>query len=150
MRGVDLHPEDLLEGAARGGLSLGERERLEWHLAQCEVCRFERLAREDFRRELVREDGGLDVSRLLTQALLGGTEVAVVASSGRRSRRVRLWLLGAAMVTIAGTAAAAVGFSEMRVVTPGGFETKTRASVATEQAGVHGVLAPSAPISPRS
>jgi TolA-binding protein len=147
MRGVDLHPEDLLEADARGELSLDERERLEWHLAQCEVCRFERLAREDFRRELERQDEGLDISRLLTQALLGETEVAAVASSGRRPRRVRLGLLAVAMVTIAGTAAAAVGFSEMRVVTHGGFETDTRATVVTEQAGVNGVLAPSAPIS---
>jgi TolA-binding protein len=147
MRGLDLHPEDLLEAEARGELSLGERERLEWHLAQCEVCRFERLAREDFRRELERQGEELDVSRLLSQALLGDTEVPALASSGRRTRRMRLGLLAAAMATIAGTAAAAVGFSEMRVVARGAFETETRAPDATARAEVSGVRAPSAPIS---
>jgi TolA-binding protein len=147
MRGVDLHPEDLLEAAARGQLSVGEWKRLEWHLAQCEVCRFERLAREDFRRELEHQDEGLDVSRLLSQALLGDTEVPAVASSGRRTRRVRLGLLAAAMVTIAGTAAAAVGFSEMRVVARGAFETETQVTDSPARAEVNGVVASSTPIS---
>jgi tetratricopeptide (TPR) repeat protein len=154
MSSVDLHPEGLIEADARGELRGGDRERLEWHLAQCEVCRFERLARKDFRRELEREVEDLDVSHLLTQALLGGGEIAAVASpAGRRKRRVRLGLLAAAMVTIAGTAAAAVGFSEMRVVIPRGFETeaqragapaRTNVEPAPARAGVESALPPSA------
>jgi tetratricopeptide (TPR) repeat protein len=156
MSGVDLHPEGLMEADARGKLLVGDRERLEWHLEQCEVCRFERLARKDFRRELEREDEELDVSRLLTQALLGGGEITVLASSaGRRKGRVRLGLLAAALVTIAGTAAAAVGFSEMRVVTPRGFEAEAHRTVAPARTsvepaparvGVEPALAPSGSI----
>lgn len=143
MSGVDLHPEDLLEADARGALSLGERERLEWHLDQCEVCRFERLARKDFRRELEDQDDGLDVSRLLTEALSGGTQVAATPrSSGRRKGRVRLGLLAAAMVTIAGTAAAAVGLSEMRVILPRAFDSEAGRAVGLARTGVERGPAP--------
>jgi TolA-binding protein len=155
MSGVDLHPEELMEADARGELLLGDRDRLEWHLEQCEVCRFERLARKDFRRELERRDEELDVPRLLTRALLGGGEIAAAASAGRRKGRVRLGLLAAAMVMIAGTAAAAVGFSEMRIGSPRGFEAEARRTVgpartgaepAPARTGAEPALAPSASI----
>jgi tetratricopeptide (TPR) repeat protein len=137
MSGVDLHPEGLMEADARGELLVGDRERLEWHLEQCEVCRFERLARKDFRRELEDQDEELDVPRLLTHALLGGREIAAVASSpGWRKRRMRLGLLAAAAVMIAGTAAAAVGFSEMRVVIPGRLEAVAQRAVAPARTSV--------------
>ena len=42
MTRIDLHPEELLERAARGGLSSAEQARLEQHLAGCAVCQVER------------------------------------------------------------------------------------------------------------
>src|SRR5579862_3097535 len=47
-----MHPEDLLDKEAQEGLTLAERDRLAAHLARCEVCRFERSVRADFREEL--------------------------------------------------------------------------------------------------
>jgi len=42
MMRFDLHPEDLLERAARGAASIADRARLEQHLAECAGCRVER------------------------------------------------------------------------------------------------------------
>ena len=41
MTRFDLHPEDLLERAGRGGINAADRLRLEQHLAECAVCRVE-------------------------------------------------------------------------------------------------------------
>jgi TolA-binding protein len=41
MTRFDLHPEDLLERAGRGGINAADRARLEQHLAECAVCRVE-------------------------------------------------------------------------------------------------------------
>jgi hypothetical protein len=42
MTRFDLHPEELLDRAARGTASLADRARLEQHLLHCDVCRVER------------------------------------------------------------------------------------------------------------
>ena len=41
MRGVDLHPEELLDRVRRGSASAAERARVEQHLRDCEACRCE-------------------------------------------------------------------------------------------------------------
>ncbi|MBL8608376.1 MAG: hypothetical protein JNL38_13715, partial [Myxococcales bacterium] len=48
MNVVELHPEDLLEKEARGGLKAAERERLPHHGARCDVCAHDRARRDDF------------------------------------------------------------------------------------------------------
>lgn len=48
---VGLHPEELFDKLQGGELTAVERERLDAHLATCEVCRFEHTARADFAEE---------------------------------------------------------------------------------------------------
>jgi TolA-binding protein len=45
----ELHPEELIDKAARGSLDASERTKLDRHLSACAVCRFETRARADFR-----------------------------------------------------------------------------------------------------
>lgn len=52
---VDLHPDELIDRAARGTLSTDERARLDAHLAGCVACRFEIKARDDFSDDLADE-----------------------------------------------------------------------------------------------
>ena len=42
MTRIDLHPEDLLDRAARSVATVADLTRLEHHLAECAVCRVER------------------------------------------------------------------------------------------------------------
>jgi len=93
----ELHPDDLLDREARGGLSSTERVRLDEHLAACSVCRFERDVRADFRgdfEELARLDA----------------EPPRIANEGRGRKRVasrlRVTALVAAALLFAGAAAA--------------------------------------------
>lgn len=58
MNVVDLHPEELLDKELTGALSADERTRLDAHLAVCAACRFERIARDDFRVALDAESQG--------------------------------------------------------------------------------------------
>lgn len=48
---VELHPDELFDKDARGALTEAERVRFESHLAQCAVCRAERVLRRDFAEE---------------------------------------------------------------------------------------------------
>jgi TolA-binding protein len=105
---TDLHPDDLLDRELRGELSVGEHERLQSHLRECAVCRLERLAREDFREE--EQDPAADVdARRLVSTLLVPTEVHEVLRRPvrPRMRHLRLALVAAATVSVAGWAAAA-------------------------------------------
>ncbi len=115
MRGVDLHPEDLLEREACGALTPAEAERLRAHLEVCEVCRFERLARRDVRAE-VDEAEEVDVQRLLatvlTPEMLRRPAIPTMPPARRRAMRPRVLLLAAAMLTIASVAGAA-GWTEL-------------------------------------
>jgi len=112
MSSVDLHPEDLLDREARGELSDPERGRLDAHLKACAVCRFERLARADFARETEQSSETLDVQRMLSAVLVPEATRALVASpSPRRVRRLRLVLVAAAAVMVAGVSMAAVQLS---------------------------------------
>ncbi len=110
MKSVDLHPEDLLERDARGELTPDEKARLLAHLALCDVCRFEQLARADVERELGRAEA-VDVQRLLASVLTPESLRASRRPSARpgATRRLasRAALLAAALITIAGVSAAA-------------------------------------------
>jgi TolA-binding protein len=115
MKAVDLHPEDLIERESRGELTADERERLQLHLAQCDVCRFERLARDDFRAELDQAED-VDVKRLLAAALTPESlriPSPPAASHPRRLRWSRAALIAAALVTLAGVSTAS-GWSVLR------------------------------------
>jgi TolA-binding protein len=116
VKGVDLHPEDLLEREACGELTPAEADRLRAHLEVCEVCRFERLARRDVRAE-VDEAEEVDVQRLLstvlTPEMLRRPAVPSAPPPRRRVVQPRVLLLAAAMLTIASVAGAA-GWTELR------------------------------------
>lgn len=80
MNVVDLHPEELLDKEASGGLSPEERTRLDAHLLRCEACRFERLARADFASELHAFDEELGLS---------AGKLALLVDAGTREQAVR-------------------------------------------------------------
>ncbi|MGH7269474.1 MAG: zf-HC2 domain-containing protein, partial [Polyangiaceae bacterium] len=103
---ADLHPEDLLERDALGGLDEAERARLEAHLARCSTCRFERQLRADFADELEAGGPGVSVASLSPPR----------ARAWPRSRTARaLWLpAAAALLLVAGGAAAAIGLGGAR------------------------------------
>jgi TolA-binding protein len=113
---MDLHPEELIEREACGGLSTAERERLDAHLRQCPACRMERRARSDFQR--VADRAPADVRALIARALAPG----LVRTATRRTVSPRLrFALGAAalLVGVSGLAAAASGGSLWRFVSRG-------------------------------
>jgi len=136
VRMLDLHPEDLLERDALGTLDDAERARLDAHLDRCATCRFERQLRADFEDEIDADHLPMapiglvaDVlARVSGPSLAGNTregeaedesDVAALPSplapraprSSARRRAVRaVWLLSAAaLVLLAGGAAAAIG-----------------------------------------
>ncbi len=69
MNVIDLHPEELLDRAARGALSQGERVRLDAHLARCTACRAEQAMRLDFADELEGDDRPSAILGLVAGAL---------------------------------------------------------------------------------
>jgi len=108
---VELHPEELLDRAEEGALTPSEQERLDAHLAKCEVCRFERDARADFAAEMEAEERPSKVGLLVA----GAMRVSVPPAAGKapstppRRRRVArrtAVLLVAAAITMAGAAGA--------------------------------------------
>jgi TolA-binding protein len=113
MKVVDIHPEELIDKASDGSLSLAERQRLDLHLAQCAICRFELAARADLaedspafeqRPQLTFESGGRQ-----QQLLAAPRQVPVPLSVRPRSRqRWPLSILAAALVLCAGGAMAAI------------------------------------------
>lgn len=108
MNTLDLHPEELFDKAAAGTLNDNERVYLDGHLAQCEVCRFERQVRADF--DAV-SGSDVNVDALVAQALgAAAPEQQGVLSLERRSRRRTMAILaGGALVfsTMASFAAVA-------------------------------------------
>jgi len=126
---VQLHPEELLDRAARGTLSAVEQATLDRHLAVCAVCRFERDVRADFAAEL---DAPLPAHRgdllagLLDRVVPAAADGAqprvtdadtdteppddairdVPTAARSRRRRIPLWFLVAASVTVASAAVA--------------------------------------------
>jgi TolA-binding protein len=113
MRGVDIHPEELIDKLHEGSLTPAERERLNAHLDQCSACRFEIAVRAD----LVLDVPTIDERPQLTfpgsaareRALSLEAPAPVKPALRRRSRRRwPLALLAAALVLSAGGAMAAV------------------------------------------
>jgi tetratricopeptide (TPR) repeat protein len=105
---MDLHPEDLIEREMCGELSPAERERLETHAGQCAVCKLERLARADFRRDAEGAEAELDVQRLLAAVAAPLAMNALPRAIGRpRMRHMRFVLVAAAVISVTGLAAAA-------------------------------------------
>ncbi|MGO9000330.1 MAG: tetratricopeptide repeat protein [Polyangiaceae bacterium] len=146
-RVVDLHPEALLDRAARGELTPAEATRLETHLARCPACRFERDVRADFAEELASDTtpserlalAGLSHADPEPEIASPREELAPPSLRTRRSapRRVTraTWLLVAAAV-FAVTAAGATGVGQRawsRLIGPPAPESLP----ATESAPTH-------------
>jgi len=104
---MDLHPEDLLDREMRNELSAEERALLALHLRQCAVCRFERLVREDFRREADAIDAEAPARRLVSNLMAPASSPGRHSSRWPHLRRHRVVVLVAAAITAAGAAAAA-------------------------------------------
>lgn len=98
----DLHPEELFDKAARGELDDAERARLDAHLAQCAVCRFERQAAQDFAAMPL---PALNVDQLVTNALTAKASASMTPA--RVPRRMGA-LLAAAIAMFAFGSFAAV------------------------------------------
>ena len=113
MKVVDLHPEDLIDKLSAGELSRPERERLDAHLAQCSVCRFELGVRAELEQEMPLCEPRPQLtltSPSVTERLRPPREAerASVSIRARSRRRWPLVMLAAAMVLCAGGATAAV------------------------------------------
>jgi TolA-binding protein len=114
MTRVDLHPEDLLDRAARGIASFADLARLEQHLAECAVCRVEReLARQAAIDAAPRRDEALLVARLARDV-----NARLASPTARRPRRAIALAASAAVAlgVVGGAAAATLAF--VRAGTP--------------------------------
>jgi hypothetical protein len=101
---VDLHPEDLLDGEMRGELSPAQSDRLKLHARHCDVCRFERRARADFRREAEGAGAEASLERLLASIVVPPP----LYVRPRKRSAIRYWrVVAAAVAVIAVTALAA-------------------------------------------
>ena len=113
MKVVDLHPEELIDKLSLGEreLSAAERQRLDAHLAQCSVCRFELGVRAELEQELPVFEGRpqLTFPGVTERTRPASAAPRVAASIRPRSRRRwPLVMLAAALVLCAGGATAAV------------------------------------------
>jgi len=112
MKVVDLHPEDLIDRLAAGELTPAERDRLDAHLVQCSVCRFEIDVRGEIEQEVpvFAQRPQLAPPAASERTRPSGPAPRVSASSRPRPRRRwPLSILAAALLLLcAGGAAAAV------------------------------------------
>jgi TolA-binding protein len=113
MKVVDLHPEELIDRLAAGELTPAERERLDAHLLQCSVCRFELDVRGDFEQEMpaFEQRPQLTLPGESERTRLPGPAAHVSVSRSSRPRSGRRWplaMMAAALLLCAGGAAAAV------------------------------------------
>ena len=124
MSAPDIHPENLLEKFAAGGLNPNEHELVQEHLAGCSACRFELLVRADLETEAdVLEFDRISTRQLLLalpmahSGILPSTESLPIASLGADDgrpalRRRRPWrrvvAITAAALGLASGAAALV------------------------------------------
>ncbi len=111
MKVVELHPEDLIDKLTAGELSRAERERLNAHLAQCNVCRFELGVRAELDLEMpvCEPRPQLGVPTVSERLRAPGDSARLPVSIRARSRRRwPLVMLAAALVLCAGGATAAV------------------------------------------
>jgi hypothetical protein len=80
---VELHPEPLIDKELSGTLTADERLRLESHVATCSVCRFERLARADFRQHFLAEAHRAKLAAMVSLAVgVAGKAAAQPSAAG--------------------------------------------------------------------
>jgi TolA-binding protein len=136
MRGVDIHPEELIDKLAEGSLTHAERKRLNVHLGQCASCRFEIGVRADLAEDapvlLVRPQLTFAGGAQKGQALESPDEpLAPQVSPSVRARSRHRWplsLLVAALVLCAGGAMAAISGAVSSDWLPWSAEPKPAAS----------------------
>lgn len=104
MTRFDLHPEDLLERAARGVASAADLARLQQHFAECAVCRVERA----LSAQAALDAAPLRDEKLVVARLKREVNASLTSPTARHSRR-KGTLLGIAIAvgTLASVAAAA-------------------------------------------
>lgn len=104
MTRFDLHPEDLLERAARGMASSADLTRLEQHLAECEVCRVEQA----LATQAESDAAPLRDEKLIVARLKRDVGARLAAPAARRSRRkgaiVATALIAASLASVAAAA----------------------------------------------
>jgi TolA-binding protein len=116
MMAPDLHPEELLDGAAAGTLSPDEQTRLDGHLAACPACRFELKARADFAALPM---PAMAVDELVTRALAGMPSASIANQAQvppARRRRFSPGVLAAAVMFLGAASFAAVGAGLVRPI----------------------------------
>jgi TolA-binding protein len=101
---IDIHPEELFDRLTTGTLTESEAERLRGHLATCDVCRFELLARGDFRAELAASPERSPATPQPDAARVRATRRVLVP----RRRRALIWASAAALLLMATGALASV------------------------------------------
>ncbi len=114
MSSVDLHPEELIDRARRGGISVEEAARLRAHLAGCSACRFEHLLADDCARAAVGDGSPAGdaavwarVQRRARSAVRSGGGAFTSRGAWRRRRPARLVYAFAAVFVFAAAVAAA-------------------------------------------
>lgn len=111
MNVVDLHPEDLIDKFTARELSPAERERLDAHLAQCGVCRFELGVRAELEQEMPACEPRPQLTVPTASEGLRPSSAGAPLPVSVRARSRRRWplaMLAAALVLSAGGAMAAV------------------------------------------
>ncbi|HWA71905.1 MAG TPA: hypothetical protein VG937_06225 [Polyangiaceae bacterium] len=104
MMRIDLHPEDLLERAARGTASDADWTRLEQHLAECAVCRVERA----LSAQAALDAAPLRDEKLVVARLKRAVAARLASPSASRARRkstfVAVALAAGALCSVAAAA----------------------------------------------
>ncbi|RYZ08414.1 MAG: hypothetical protein EOO73_08165 [Myxococcales bacterium] len=104
MTRIDLHPEDLLDRAARGVATYADLTRIKQHLAECAVCRVERAL---FMQAAV-DAAPLRDEALVAARLTRDVTARLASPMARRARRTSAVVGGVLVaVCVAGAAAAA-------------------------------------------
>jgi hypothetical protein len=104
MTRIDLHPEDLLDRAARSVATVADLTRLEHHLAECAVCRVERA----LHVQAADDAAPLGSDEFLVARLTRDVSARLASPTARRSRRKSAFVaVGLAAACLAGGAVAA-------------------------------------------
>jgi hypothetical protein len=143
---VDLHPEELIDRARRGAISVEETARLRAHLAGCSACRFEHLLADDCARA-AEGDGSpagdavvwARVQRRARRAVHAGRGAFTSRGAWRRRLPARLVYASAAVFVF--TAAVAAATTAVRRVWPVGTGPEVETSAET-RAGRRATAAP--------
>lgn len=117
MTRVDMHPEELIDGARRGELSAADRARLDLHVEHCASCRFELDVASDFARERAPQaSDSARLSKIVGGALAGvglpdaGRASTVEAGRPARTMRRKLVAVGGTALALGLLGGAAAAF----------------------------------------